>query len=79
MTEYIMDFSNPSLRAVVEHEIEIGAPIREEIVRCRDCKHYGQGQCDHDHQEPWRCMFWDSYLALPGKFCAWGEKRHVDE
>lgn len=37
----------------------------EEIVRCRDCKHYGLGRrCD------WSCRF-----VKPDGFCAWGERK----
>lgn len=36
-----------------------------EVVRCRDCKHYGLGRrCD------WSCRF-----VKPDGFCAWAERR----
>lgn len=41
---------------------------REEIVRCRDCKHFSIGpntDC---------CGFTDKY-AHPNGFCSWGEKK----
>ena len=51
--------------------------IREEIVRCRDCKHY-------DAAGPWCCepskVFIDEYgieicaNVRPDGFCAWGER-----
>lgn len=43
-------------------------PIREEIVRCRDCKHYGLGR---------RCG-WSKRFVTPDGFCAWAERRTND-
>lgn len=65
----------------VERHVE-----REEVVRCRDCKHFGQEEC--------RCMhFFVPYPPTaegaivkgamemscvdPNGFCAWGEMRDV--
>lgn len=50
----------------------------EEIVRCRDCKHFGLDQSEHEFREKWFCSWWRTDLAKPDTFCAWG-KRKVDE
>lgn len=52
----------------------------EPIVRCRDCKHYREHEwvlitdiCDV-------CMFFaDGVKVSPDGFCAWGERKEVDE
>lgn len=48
-------------------------PIREEIVRCRDCKHY----MDYEHEyEPnlGYCREHDREEVRDSGFCAWGER-----
>ena len=57
-----------------------GLPVREKIVRCKDCKHY------KDHE--WViltdvsdvCHFWGggSVKVEPDGFCKWGERRAGD-
>ena len=54
-------------------------PVREQIVRCRDCKHYDEviHACDHpcvsrlrgDCPENW------IFSCFGDGFCAWGERR----
>ena len=42
----------------------------EEVVRCRDCRHFKKGE-----EEPpidWCCYFHDEVTPLG--FCAWGER-----
>ena len=59
MTEYITEW--------VSHSIE-DPFVREEIVRCRDCRYFRVGtntDC---------CAFTERY-AHPDGFCSWGEKR----
>ena len=51
----------------------------EEIVRCRDCKHYRPHEfvlvTDVEHV----CLFWaDGVKVSPDGFCAWAERR-VDD
>lgn len=52
----------------------------EQIVRCRDCKHYKPhefiGISDFEHV----CNFWaeTKTKVKPDGFCAWGERK-VDE
>ena len=44
----------------------------EEIVRCRDCKHFNIGKNTDC------CGFTDKY-AHPNGFCSWGEKKEGGE
>ena len=49
----------------------------EEIVRCRDCKHYRPHEfvliTDIEHV----CLFWaEGVKVAPDGFCAWGERRN---
>ena len=59
MSEYIVDVTG----------LESGdyAIVREEIVRCRDCKF---------KDEPWNCAA--PYYVEPDGFCAWVERRTND-
>ena len=43
--------------------------LREEIVRCRDCKRWESGCCD------WNPYYDDPVDDKPDGFCAWGERR----
>jgi len=42
----------------------------EEIVRCRDCKHYTEDEMEYYHF----CGSWCEQVE-PDGFCAWGERR----
>lgn len=52
--------------------------VREEIVRCRDCKHYGcydsSTWCSRTYEQvpSGTC---DYQTVEPDGFCAWGERR----
>lgn len=58
-----------------------GLPVREEIVRCKDCKRqwvfdlsgmYGT----HEHDQMYCALVaGHSRLVKPDGFCAWGERR----
>ncbi len=51
--------------------------VREEIVRCRDCRHYHAefNGCD-DFGDVWH----DEYANVePDGFCAWGERKKGSE
>ena len=47
----------------------------EEIVRCRDCKHFAVDQSDHDYRSGWWCHRWNTDMVKPDGYCAWGERR----
>lgn len=66
MSEYIVDFGDEKSSAFVglamaQAEAN-GARLCEEIVRCRDCKHYEY------------CRFHANRPDKPNGFCAWGER-----
>lgn len=42
----------------------------EEIVRCRDCRHYTEDEMEYYHY----CGSWCEQVE-PDGFCAWGERR----
>lgn len=50
---------------------------REEIVRCRDCKHHDHGRCWSDQWSTASLM--PAYRVMPDGFCAWGERKHFDK
>ena len=85
MTEYIVEESPTTYETDilgVKHSVT-SYRRREEIVRCRDCKHY--------HKHKWFdiipgtplgsdmsdvCMFFGGGVKVePGGFCKWGERR----
>lgn len=73
MSEYIIDVGDADELhfAAFQKKTEFcfGYPVREEIVRCRDCKHYDDylGSCvrGNVHQV---------FAVEPDGFCKWGEK-----
>lgn len=42
----------------------------EEVVRCRDCRHFKKGE--EETPVDWCCYFHDEVTPLG--FCAWGER-----
>ena len=46
--------------------------VREEIVRCRDCR------CKHDVDGRHLCTRWQ-FATEPDGFCAWGERKDANE
>lgn len=52
---------------------------REEIVRCRDCKHYYEAENYHPNGNYVMrcCKYFDAYNdeVEPDGFCAWGERK----
>ena len=53
----------------------------EEIVRCRDCKHYNEKT--YEWVNGWTrtyttCALFDGCRVEPNGFCAWGERRSND-
>lgn len=53
---------------------------REEVVRCRDCKHFEQGYTDGAMFDETVCWTWDNghdypHFTSPNGFCYRGERR----
>ena len=73
MSEYIVDFgdcrSNQFVRLNMAQIEQNGAKLHEPIVRCRDCKHYTDGEVEYRHY----CNEWCGQVK-PDGFCAWGER-----
>lgn len=49
--------------------------LHEEIVRCRDCKHFEKDATPHDEWYPHFCSKLGTDVVTPGGFCAWGERK----
>lgn len=72
MGEYIVNLT-PKLYTVLRFR------RGEEIVRCRDCKHYCESTVDEDGEgEPSWCTYWGHEWLRDDGFCAWGERRSDD-
>ena len=75
MSEYIIDMGNSSYQSISGLLCADVSQLREEIVRCRDCKH-------HENHGYWfMCQLPDcdggyaNWMVEPDGFCKWGEKR----
>ena len=64
MSEYIIEINYDTLNGTFSQK------RREEIVRCRDCKHYTDDEMEYYHY----CGSWCEQVTHYG-FCAWGERR----
>lgn len=55
--------------------------VRERIVRCRDCKHYSEHEWIIATDVSDVCHFWhgEPTKVEPDGFCAWGERKEVDD
>ena len=47
----------------------------EEIVRCRDCRHFDEDATPHDSQYPNFCHLHGIDMSGRNGFCAWGERK----
>lgn len=64
MSEYIIEVEYDTFNGTFTQK------RREEIVRCRDCKHYTDDEMEYYHY----CGSWCEQVT-PDGFCAWGERR----
>lgn len=89
MSERIVDMKDVPIKTIKELNSEEslaflwGLPVREEVVRCRDCMHtcaYGDGiECLGPLVQTWD-YYNDQPLhnpVPPNGFCAWGKRRDV--
>ena len=57
-------------------------PVRERIVRCRDCRYYDEiiHACDHPCVTPLRgdCHEDLIFSCFDNDFCCWGKRKEVD-
>lgn len=76
MSEYIVKGAEPN-ETVLHHRTKNGyegwmwLPVREEIVRCRDCYYFTDSPAWPDAYE---CDYINRGVE-PDGFCAWGERR----
>jgi len=88
MAEYVIDLTGVEVKTIKEaHSIEAiealwGLPVREEVVRCRDCDNAtecedGTLDCHGPLVQTWD--YWNDEPLRnpvpPDGFCAWGKRR----
>lgn len=88
MSEYIVNGAEPN-ETVLHTRTRNGydewrwLPVREQVVRCRDCEHihefdlsaFYDGSHEHDHYSCARLLDPGCISVEPDGFCAWGERR----
>lgn len=76
MREYVTLYKIHETHDHVKYKLPV--EYREEIVRCRDCKHYYEADNYHPKGNYIRrcCNYFDTYNdeVTPDGFCAWGVK-----
>lgn len=87
MAEYIVKGAEPN-ETVLHTQTPNGyeswqwLPVREEIVRCKDCRYYDEiiHACDHPCVTPLRGDCPENWIfsCFDNDFCAWGERKEVD-
>lgn len=85
MAEYIVKGAEPN-ETVLHTQTPNGyeswqwLPVREEIVRCKDCKHYSEYEWVMVTDVSDVCHFFsDGVKVEPDGFCKWGERKEVGE
>lgn len=85
MSEYIVNL-NGELGMALAFACAGAGFVREELARCRDCKHYRFKDRSHifnddRHNDSYCLRFVDGKRmeVEPDGFCAWGERRQSDE
>lgn len=80
MSEYIVKGAEPN-ETVLHRRTPNGyeewswLPVREEIVRCRDCERFTVDHSDHDYRSGYLCHRFYTDMVSPDGYCAWGERR----
>lgn len=82
MAEYVVKGAEPNEtvlhgRTPNGYESWQWLPVRERIVRCRDCKHYSEHEWILVTDVSDVCHFWGGgpVKVNPDGFCAWGVRR----
>ena len=75
MSEYIVDGAEPNstvLKSTTSngYEHEKWLPVREEIVRCRDCTNYATDELG----DYCTLLDFEDVKSMANGFCAWGER-----
>ena len=80
MAEYVCELPVEGMASFVSGSTTI--PVRERIVRCRECKHYDEviHACDHPCVTPLRGDCPENWIfsCFDNDFCAWGVRKEVD-
>lgn len=85
MPEYVTDFGDKSsafVRLAMAEAVSHGAVLKEEIVRCGDCRYASAGEAvisgnwqhGNCHNPRFRGSLHGANARADG-FCAWGERR----
>lgn len=77
MAEYVVDVTNAEvITGLSDISALWGLPVRERIVRCRDCKHYAEHEWIIATDVSDVCHFFgDGVKVEPDGFCKWGVRR----
>ena len=72
MTEYIIDMGRSSYKSHSGLLCADVSQLHEEIVRCKDCKHYDESDagCSYFVFAKNKLL----HIGNPNGFCAWGER-----
>jgi hypothetical protein len=62
-------------RVCVIDEAYTAITVKEEVIRCRDCKHFTRNATPHDAAFPDWCSKLGTDYVQPDGFCAWGERK----
>ena len=77
MSEYVCELPVDGMTSFVSGGELI--PVREYIVRCKDCKHYSDHEWVLVTDVSDVCHFFgDGVKVEPDGFCKWGERKAVD-
>ena len=86
MSEYVVELpesgaADECIRVIGCEKKLYGYELREEIVRCRACKHYSEHEWIIATDVSDVCHFWHGgpTKVEPDGFCAWGERKEADE
>lgn len=76
MAEYVIDLTGVEVRTVATDSDRIaalfGVPLREEVVRCKECGWFEPDGSDHEYRSGWWCKRWGTDMVEPNGFCKWG-------
>lgn len=77
MAEFVFDATDAQLGDLFDVRAFFGPRLKEELVRCRDCRYYKESEwiiaTDVEHV----CHFWHGKPTKvePDGFCKWAERR----
>ena len=75
MSEHIIETEISNGALFIPYQSKLSEAVREEIVRCRDCKHYEKLSDDKGVCHPLGIVFAD----MDDGFCAWAERKEGGE